>query len=40
MGLLADLAAIAVKSMIGYIESVPEVKEAAAMLHSAEEQYG
>lgn len=38
MGLLADLAAIALKSTIGCMESVPEVKEAATMLHSAEEQ--
>lgn len=38
MGLLADLATIAVKSAIGYIESVPEVREAATMLRSAEEQ--
>lgn len=40
MGLLANLAAIAVKSTIGYIESVSEVNEAAAMLHAAEEQDG
>lgn len=37
---MADLAAIAVKSAIGYMESVPEVKEAAAILLSAEEQDG
>lgn len=40
MGLLANLASIAIKSMIGYMESVPEVNEAAALLHSAEEQDG
>ena len=40
MGFLSDLAVIAVKSTIGYMQSIPEVKEAAAVLHSAEEQDG
>lgn len=40
MGFLSDLAVIAVKSTIGYMQSIPEVKEAAAVLHVAEEQDG